>query len=90
MADLKSAIIEKEITENENPNKIVDIVKKILNFNKKQKVKGLKILAPKQILQRLPIALAQVTAGNASEILLKEICQIIYSLSQEKEVTKKV
>ena len=66
MADLKSAIIEKEITENENPNKIVDIVKKILNFNKKQKVKGLKILAPKQIVQRLPIALAQVTAGNLS------------------------
>ena len=90
MADLKNTIIEKEITENENPNKIVDIVKKILNFNKKQKVKGLKILAPKQILQRLPIALAQVTAGNASEILLKEIFQIIYSLYQEKEVTKKV
>ena len=89
LADLKNTIIEKEITENENSNKIADIVKKILNFNKKQKVKGLKILAPKQILQRLPIALAQVTAGNASEILLNEICQIIYSLYQEKEVTKK-
>ena len=28
---------------------------------------GLKILTPKQMLQRLPIALAQVKAGNNSE-----------------------
>ena len=34
---------------------------------------GLKILTPKQMLQRLPIALAQVKPGNSSEILLKEI-----------------
>ena len=50
---------------------------------------GLKILTPKQILQRLPIALAQVEAGNTSENLLNEIKQIIYSLYREKEVTKK-
>ena len=42
----------------------------------------LKILAPKQILQRLPIALAQVKAGNNSESLLNEIRQIVYSLYQ--------
>ena len=42
------------------------------------------------MLQRLPIALAQVKAGNTSENLLNEIRQIIYSLYQEKEVTKKV
>ena len=42
--------------------------------------KCLKILAPKEMLQRLPIALAQIKAGNASEKLLNEICQIIYSL----------
>ena len=42
----------------------------------------LKILAPKQILQRLPIALAQVNAGNNSESLLNEIRQIVYSLYQ--------
>ena len=41
---------------------------------------NLKILTPKQILQRLPISLAQVKAGNASENLLNEIRQIIYSL----------
>ena len=41
---------------------------------------GLKILTPKQMLQRLPIALAQVKAGNNSESLLNEIREIVYSL----------
>ena len=50
----------------------------------------LKVLTPKQMLQRLPIALAQVKAGNNSENLLNEIRQIIYSLYQSKEITKKV
>ena len=44
------------------------------------KGKGLKVLTPKQMLQRLPIALAQVKAGNNSESLLNEIRQIVYSL----------
>ena len=39
-------------------NKIINIVEKTLDFNKQQKGKGLKILTPKQMLQRLPIALA--------------------------------
>ena len=51
---------------------------------------GLKILTSKQMLQRLPIALAQVKAGNASENLLNEIRQTIYSLHRAKEITKKV
>ena len=51
---------------------------------------GLKILTPKQMLQRLPIALAQVKAGNNSESLLNEIRQIYYSLCQSKQITKKV
>ena len=42
----------------------------------------LKILTPKQMLQRLPMALAQVKAGNNSESLLNEIRQIVYSLIQ--------
>ena len=54
------------------------------------KGKGLKILTPKQMLQRLPIALAQVKAGNNSESLLNEIRQIVYSLYQSKQITKKV
>ena len=52
--------------------------------------KGLKILTPYQMLKRLPIALAQIKAGNNSESLLNEIRQIVYSLYQSKEITKKV
>ena len=52
--------------------------------------KGLQILTPKQMLQRLTIALAQVKAGNNSERLLNEIWQIVYSLYQSKQITKKV
>ena len=51
---------------------------------------NLKILTPKQMLQRLPIALAQVKAGNTSENLLNEIRKIIYYLYRAKEITKKV
>ena len=51
---------------------------------------GLKILTSKQMFQRLPIALAQIKAGNNSESLLKEIRQIAYSLYQSKGITKKV
>ena len=54
------------------------------------KGKGLKILTPKQMLQRLPIAPAQVKAGNNSENLLNEIRLIVYSLYQSKEITKEV
>ena len=46
------------------------------NYHAKQnktKGTGLKILTPKQMLQRLPIALAQVKAGNNSENFLNEI-----------------
>ena len=54
------------------------------------KEKGLKILTSKQMLQRLPIALAQVKTGNNSESLSNEIRQIVYSLYQSKQITKKV
>ena len=63
------------------------------NYNAEQnetKGKGLKIFTPKQMLQRLPIASAQVKAGNNSERLLNEIRQIVYSLYQLKQITKKV
>ena len=63
------------------------------NYNAKQnetKGKGLKILTPKQMLQRLPIALVQVKAGNNSESILNKIRQIVYSLYQSKQTTKKV
>ena len=43
-----------------------------------------------KMLQTLRIALAQVTAGSNSEYLLNEIREIVYSLYQSKEITKKV
>ena len=48
------------------------------------------MLTPKQMLQRLPTALAQVKAGNNSESLLDEIRQIVYSLYKSKQITRKV
>ena len=50
---------------------------------------NLNILTPKQMLQRLQIALAEVKAGNTSENLLNKIRQIIYFLYRVKEFTKK-
>ena len=50
----------------------------------------LKILSPKQMLQRLPIALAQVKPGNTYENLLIEIRQVIYYLYRAKETSEKV
>ena len=55
-----------------------------------KKGEGLKVLTSKQMLQRLSIAVAQIKAGNNSESLLNEIRQILYSLYQSKEITKKV
>ena len=60
-------------------------------FSVKQiKGKGLTILTPKEMYQRLPIALAQVKAGNTSKNLLNEMRQIIYCLYRGREITKKV
>ena len=82
--------------------KIFDLREKIIDFFRdysflrseaKYKAKygrGIKILTPKQMLQRLTITLSQVKAGNTSENLLNEIRQIIYSLHRAKEITKKV
>ena len=81
MIDLGKDINRKEILENENPKKAAKIVEKVLDFNKQQK-----ILTPKQMLQRLPIAFAQVKAGNTSENLLNVIRQIIYSSYQARKI----
>ena len=47
------------------------------------------MLAPKEILQRLPVALVQVLVGNTPGNALNEIFQILFSLYQAKEITKK-
>ena len=59
------------------------------NYDAKQnesKGAGLKILTPKQMLQRLPIALAQVKAGNSSESLLGKL--FILCINQNKSLKK--
>ena len=63
---------------------IEDYVSMILEAKRLAKQEGteLKILTPKQMLQRLPIALAQIKASINSESLLNEIRQILYSLYQ--------
>ena len=72
-------------------NKILKLVKKILDFNKKiQSGGGLKILTPNQMLSRLPITLAQLKAGNNSEKLKNEIRKLLYSLSRSKKLTKQL
>ena len=54
------------------------------------KGEGLKILTNKQMLNRLPILLAQIQAGNNSKSLKNEIRQIMYSLYRSKVLTKAV
>ena len=94
LKDLKEEIkkmSEAEI-DNEDPESIVNIVEKILKFNKqnKQEGQGIKILTPKQMLNRLPIALAQLQAGNNSNKLKNEIRQLLYSLYRSKNMTEQI
>ena len=75
----------------EKPYKIVDIVEKILEFNRQnQEGKGLKILTSDQMLSRLPITLDQLKAENNSEKLKNEIRKLLYSLYLSKKLTKTI
>ena len=92
LRDLKEEIenmSEKE-NETENPNEIVNIVEKILEFNRQQSGQRLKILTADQMLNRLPISLAQLTAGNNSEKLKNEIRKLLYSLYRSKKLTNQI
>ena len=80
----------KEEKETERTNEIVNIVEKLLEFNRQQSGQGLKILTPDQMLNRLPISLAQLNAGNNSEKLKNEIRQLLYSLYRSKKLTKQI
>ena len=81
LKDLKEEIkkmfeAEKEI---EDPELIVNIVEKILKFNKQnQQGECIKILTPNQMLNRLPISLAELNAGNNSNKLKNEIRQLLH------------
>ena len=93
LKDLKKEIekMSKKEKKIEKPNNIVKVAERIIELNKQnQQEKGLKILTPNQILSRLPIALAQLQAGNDSEKLKNEIRQLLYSLYCSKNMTKQV
>ena len=66
------------------------IVNQILLVLTLAKGSGLKILTPNQMLSRLPISLAQLTAGNNSGKRKNEIRQLLYSLCRSKKLTKNV
>ena len=51
---------------------------------------GLIILTNKEMLNRFPILLAQIQAGNNSKKLKNELRQILYSLYRSKALTKTV
>ena len=59
-------------------------------YDLKQEGTGLKMLTLQQMLQRLPISLAQIKAGDNSQSLLNEIRLSVYCLYQSKETTNKV
>ena len=81
----------KDEIKNEKPYKIVDIVEKILEFNRQnQEGKGLKILTPDQMLSKLPISLAQLKAGNNLENLRNEIRRLLYSFYESKKLSKTI
>ena len=62
-------------------------MKKIIDFDQKQKGKGLKILTPKLMLQRLTVPLIQAKARNTSENLPNEIRQIKKTMLLKKYTT---
>ena len=75
---------EKEI---EKPNEVIDIVEEVLDFSKQnQQGHGLKILTLHQMLNRLPITLAQLKAANNSQRLKNEIRQLLCSLNRSKKL----
>ena len=87
LSDLK---MPKNQIKNKKLDKMVEIVENILDFNyyQNQEGQGLKILAPEQMLSRLPISLAQLKAGNNSKELKNEMKQLSYSLYRSKKLSK--
>ena len=78
-----------DFTYGENYDELDEEDRELLrNMNKEGK--GLKILTNKQMLNRLPILLAQIQAGNNSKKLKNELRQILCSLYRSKALAKTV
>ena len=84
----------KDLKNNVKSDELKDIVKELeraIDYeNEELSGSGLKILTNKQTLNRLPILLAQIQAGNNSTKLKNEARQILYSLYRSKVLTKTV
>ena len=84
-------VLKDKVSKVEENETIIDTVERILELNSEKKIGlGLKILTPDQMLNRLPITLAQLKAGNNSEKLKNEIRQLLYSLYRSKKLTKQL
>ena len=78
-----------DFTYGENYDELDEEDRELLrNMNKEGK--GLKVLTNKQMLNRLPMLLAQIQAGNNSKKIKNELRQILYSLYRSKALTKTV
>ena len=81
----------KEEIKNKKPNEILGIVNKIIDFNKEiqkqQEGSRLKILTSDQMLNRLPISLPQLKAGNNSKKLKNEIIILFVQIKETYKIT---
>ena len=87
MSDLNDEIKNmcKDEIRTEHPDEAVDIVEKILEFNRQnQEELRLKILTPDQMFSRLPINLTKLKAKNNSEKLKNWIGQLLYLVYRSK------
>ena len=87
----------KNLKENVKSEELKDIVEELERAifgydyeNEELSGSGLKIITNKQMVNRLPILLAQIQAGNNSTKLKNEARQILYLLYRSKGVTKTV
>ena len=81
---------EKMIRYDRDLKNIADLYNLKSGSDTSKKGEGLKMLTNKQMLNRLPILLAQIQAGNNSKSLKNELRQIFYSLYRSKVLTKTV
>ena len=83
--------VEKKSDEESDENEDIDTTDMPdLESEESLKGKGLRILTSNQMLNRLPITLAQLKAGNNFEQLKNEISQLLYSLYRSKRLTKQL
>ena len=86
--DLKNNVKSKELKD-----VVKELERSVFGYDYENNVlsgSGLEILTNKQMLNRLPILLAQIQAGNNSTKLKNEIRQILHSLYRSKLLTKSV